>query len=498
MKSFLDSKNLTKLATLLLAFFLASSVCGARTNPIVDSVSRISGPSSGGTEVVVNGSNFADGAVVDFNGVAAQTEWVSDTTLNVITPLAAKGSATVSVTNQNGDSGKLNNAFEFIHPGDGVFEDGATLDPPKIMPPDSDFEWDADAGDIDGDGDLDYVRAVDYTPYSVGIYLNNGVGNFTDFSASVPSTNNRPASIDLGDFDNDGDLDIYVAGYHEQDQLYINEGNDINGYPTFSDKTANLPQELTYSWGACLGDFNKDGNLDIYVANGGADRLYLNDGNNPPVFSSASAPAGTTSNSEDCVIADVNGDGFDDIFIVRYDSDNSLYLNTPANPGSFTSTAFPAEPSPAYYGSRDAALNDLDNDGDLDIVIANHNTNQNRLYINDGNPIPTFTDVTSTSLPQIWDNSHDVKAGDVDGDGDVDLVFANQNIYNTPYLNDPQNTLYLNNGDIPPTFSDATVANMPLNLGPSWDVILGDVDNDFDLDIIFTNEGQDQLYLNTP
>lgn len=486
MKNVLDSKNLTKLATLLLAFFLASSVYGAKTKPVVDSVSPISGPSLGGTLVVVSGSNFADGAVVNFDGFAAQTEWVSDTTLNVITPFTAKGSATVSVTNQNGDSGKLINAFEFIHPGDGIF-----VDQPSNIPTDIYYEeeWDADAGDIDGDGDLDYVKAVYWAP-SVGLYQNDGSGNFTDISTNVPSIDNRSASINLGDFDGDKDLDIFVSGYSKQDQLYLNNGDNP---PTFVDATANIPVGLTGSWGSCLGDLNKDGHLDIYVANSGADSLYLNNGDIPPTFTDASnlLPTNNIEYHEDCTIADVNGDGWDDIYIAGYNQNSLLYIN---NQNTTVSLRNATLPNQIYSGAREIALVDIDKDGDLDAVTANHNSDQNALFINTGNVNgdPVFVDYTS-NLPQILDYTHDVKAGDVDGDGDVDLVFANEM---------GPSKLFLNNGEtLPaiPTFSEASPNNWPSDTSDSWDVILGDFDNDYDLDIIFSNCGQqEQFYLNTP
>lgn len=480
MKIFFRFKNkLTFILAIMLGIALVSSAYGAKkTKPTIDSVFPISGPSLGGTLVVINGSNFEDGTVVDFNGVPLATVFVSDTTLNVTTSLSAKGFVDVGVTNTTGENSKLNNGFEFIHPGDGSF-----VEQLGNLPTDNDFPWDADSGDIDNDGDIDYVVANSGSDPE-RLYLNNGDGTFIDASNNVPFRNNPNGggamAIELGDLDGDSDIDILVVVDNDQDELYLNNGDNP---PTFVDATTNIPTRLTmhFPWGACLGDLNQDNYLDIYVAVGGSrDILYLNDSANPGTFIDASAalPADSEWDSEDCAIGDANGDGLQDIFVADWNWYNRLYQNN--GDGTFSSSFLSTV---SKDGSREIALADFDGDGDLDAAIANHSSDQNSLVLNDGSG--NYTDATA-NLPVALDDCHDVKASDVDGDADVDLIFS-------CYL---QNTLYLNDGS--GHFTDATSTQLPVDTDESWDVIAEDMDGDMDIDLIFINDTQDRLYLNTP
>lgn len=133
------------------------------------------------------------------------------------------------------------------------------------------------------------------------------------------------------------------------------------------------------------------------------------------------------------------------------------------------------------------ALGDVDGDGDLDMVLGNitwahgfPTPGRNRLYLNDGTG--TYVDVT-TRLPLDNDYTHTVELGDVDDDGDLDVVLGNAG----------QNRLYLNDGV--GTFTDVTAMQMPVgNHGAS--VLLGDVDGDADLDLVGAGYPQDRLDVN--
>ena len=280
-------------------------------------------------------------------------------------------------------------------------------------------------GDIDGDGDLDLV--VGTKGYLIGaqnrLYLNNGNGGFVDVTAShLPSTLDRSSALALGDVDGDGDLDLVVGngdyGAGSQNRLYLNNGNGV-----FTDVTAShMPIAIDSTDSVALGDVDGDGDQDLVVGNWGQNRLYLNSGG---TFSDATAtnlPI-DTDYTDSVALGDVDGDGDLDLVCGNsYDHQDRLYLNDGA--GGYTDVSATAMPALGFPTSS-LALGDVDGDGDLDIMTATEAfqtpiCNWDRLLINDGSGGFTWT----ARLPPIHRCSTAVALGDVDGDGDLDAVWG--------------------------------------------------------------------------
>jgi hypothetical protein len=140
--------------------------------------------------------------------------------------------------------------------------------------------------------------------------------------------------------------------------------------------------------------------------------------------------------------------------------------------------------------SRDADFGDIDGDGDLDIIVSNAESahQPNFLYVNDGSG--HFTEETSARMPEIHDSTADSEFGDVDGDGDLDLLMVNSS-------NDPETYGHLFVNDGLGFFVDDTYARMPSRLCSSCTGSdLGDVDGDLDLDYVVSNYGFNRLLLN--
>ncbi|HVQ65335.1 MAG TPA: CRTAC1 family protein, partial [Terriglobia bacterium] len=321
--------------------------------------------------------------------------------------------------------------------------------------------------DYDNDGWPDlYVTAVG----SNKLYHNTGKGAFGDatekagVSAGLWST-----SCAFGDIDNDGDVDLYVARYVDfsadnnkycrllEDVRAYCHPNVYNGVPdilfrnngdgTFTDITKEAGvNKVGNGLGVVFGDYDDDGWIDIYVANDSTPNfLYHNKGKG--VFEEVGFWAGAAVGGDGKALAgmgtdmgDIDGDGLLDIFVTNLDGQtHSLYKN--AGKGLFTNTTFPSgvgEATLPFVGFG-AAFLDYDNDGDLDLSIANGDVidnikrlrdstsyeQLNLLLRNDGTG--KFTSVGPTSGPgfALKKPSRALVTGDLDNDGDLDIVTTN-------------------------------------------------------------------------
>lgn len=340
--------------------------------------------------------------------------------------------------------------------------------------------------DIDGDGDLDLVVAN--SKASNRLYLNDGTGVFTDASTRLPEEQHETNGIAAGDVDGDGDPDLVLANGWPRAQfnrLYLN----VDG--TFVDATeSRLPASMDVTRAVALGDADGDGDLDLFFGNGSPgstgrpNQLLLNDGAGQFSDASNQLPA-NFGNTSSIALGDLDGDGDLDALIGNEASlgeQNRIYRND--GTGTFvdvTSSNFPLFPDATLA----VQLADIDGDGSLDAIVANTNVYRNRLYLNNGSGV--FADVTDTDLPIDVDANTSIAVADVDGDHDVDILFGNAQTY-------AENRLYLNRGG---QFTDVTAPSVPYDFDWTQALATGDVDGDGHVDLLVGNQvWQNQLYLN--
>lgn len=278
--------------------------------------------------------------------------------------------------------------------------------------------------DFDGDGDEDLFVA------NLGkdkLYRNDG-GTFAKAKRAGIGSGAISFGVAIGDYDNDGLLDVFVANQQAANALYRNTGGG-----RFSDVTreAGVGGGGVGSYSAAWADFDRDGLLDLFVANGsqlaGArDFLYRNLGDGR--FAEVGERAGITGadRSLGCAWGDYDGDGWPDLFVANFGERNRLYRNR--GDGTFDDRATPAGVAGPANGAG-GAWGDFDNDGRLDLYVVNTNSgdDEDRLYRNvDG---ARFEDVTRQAGLFAHEDGEAAFWADLDNDGWLDLFLANRSDY---------------------------------------------------------------------
>ena len=385
--------------------------------------------------------------------------------------------------------------------------------------------------DYDGDGDLDIYLVTgaiqtggeqDYTPRNV-LYRNNGDSTFTDVTdeAGVGSSAYGVGAT-VGDYDNDGDIDLYVTNFGE-DQLYRN-----NGDATFTDVTTHANVNNPH-WGTscAFADVDGDGHLDLYVANYAAytpkedirceergvhvycgphaypavhDTFYKNNGDGSFTDRSDLYRAADLipQHGLGVTFGDYDADGDTDLYVANDQDPNFLFQNTESD--NFLEVALISGVCYNDMGKEEAGMGtdfgDYDNDGWLDLTVSNYQTETNTVYHNHDGTF--FTDNTiTTGIAEVTHGylGWGIKFFDYDNDGYQDIFVANGHLMDNittleKHVTYPQrNLLFRNLGD--GRFVNVVSETDGLALEKvSRGAAIGDYDNDGDLDILVTNCNQ--------
>ncbi len=326
--------------------------------------------------------------------------------------------------------------------------------------------------DVNGDGQEDLFISNGLNPGQNNLlYINNGDGTFYSVSNAPIVLDNSPSDGGtFADADNDGDLDAFVVTWYGKRNYYYE--NDGTG--TFTNPPGAITGNTgTYSETAVWGDYDQDGLLDIYITNSEGDKrnmLYRNKGQGSFERITGIPPVAENDFSRCANWVDYDNDGDADLFVANENNQpNDLYRNNGA--GQFIKvTGDPLVTS--GKSSMSASWGDVDNDGDFDVFIANAGYFQeqnNQLFLNNGDG--SFTESTPAAINADGGCSYGSAFADVDNDSDLDLVVANG--FCTGSI---RNFLYLNNGggDFTPAPEGAMDPGTPCSFGLAF----GDYDND--------------------
>ena len=315
-------------------------------------------------------------------------------------------------------------------------------------------------GDFNGDGSPDVLIAYFLYPLEdrgtpVRFLTGNGLGDFTDNTSSLSGS--APTSVHarefvVGDFNRDGRPDIFIADHGYDTNPFPGAQNSLllsSGATGLVNATAQLPQVSDYSHSAKAADVDGDGDLDIYVGNGGGGTAWVR-----PFF----------------------------------------LMNNGAGGFTRTTDGLPAAVSQGFLNHWSETFIDVDRDGDLDLFLGSSTNTGSKLLLNNGRGVFSLS---AKALPggQPTADAVDISVLDVNRDGWSDLIIS----YSVPAGADINRQIQVLLNDQAGGFTDATASALPSGVlsGP-WvrRIQLADINGDGLQDLVLSNASTAPIFLN--
>jgi len=333
--------------------------------------------------------------------------------------------------------------------------------------------------DFDHDGWDDL--SIPSNAQSPRFYRNNGNGTMTysEYFFQIGQVKH----ITWVDYDNDGDEDIFMTRFQSSPLLLQNDGNfnftNVTTEAGFLNTTVRI---YGHSWG----DYDRDGDLDVYVCNWdsffGLSRNYFYENDGDGTFTEKALTLGIDNGAEpsfQSVWFDYDNDGWPDLYVINdlAVNPNALYKNN--GNGTFTDVSVQSGTA-LMIDAMSASIGDYDRDGWFDIYLSNVPAQGNRLLRNNGNG--TFNEVANAAGASIGSFCWGTNWLDFNNDTHLD-IFAAASLFpgNSPSMN----YIYTNNGDN--TFSYNNMSGFQTSPGESYGSAVGDYNNDGYPDIAINN-----------
>ncbi|CAF1461237.1 unnamed protein product [Adineta steineri] len=327
-------------------------------------------------------------------------------------------------------------------------------------------------GDFNHDQQID-IAVANYGANNIGIFLAKGNGTFMS-QITFSTGSSRPLWIAVGDMNNDKQLDIVVANYGTND-IGILFGDGLGNFgkqKTFSTGYDSVPYSLAIS------DLNNDEKLDIIVANHGIDNVGIFLGHGTGIFESQFIiSTGYKSQPYSVAIDDLNNDTYMDI-VVACAGLNTIDVLLGVGNGCFT--------IPYKYSTNNNSfplsivIGDFDNDSQLDIAVANYNNKSVGVFFGYGNGF--FRDQLIFFSVTYNFNPYAIAAGDFNSDNRLDIAVVNYDYNYVDIVLTYRNYTFLNQN----TYSTG-IQSYPSS------VAVADVNNDKKLDIVVANYGTNNI-----
>ncbi len=352
---------------------------------------------------------------------------------------------------------------------------------PRVINDDLDYPVSVFGADMDGDGDVDLLSAS-RNDNRVQWYRNNGEPNPQFTAAPINVSAQGAVSVQAGDLDGDGDMDV-VSASENDDQIswYRNDG-ELN--PTFARQVIReaggiAPDGIDFAKSVFVADVNGDAHLDIVYGSEDANEIgwYENDGTANPSFLQH-VVATNLIHIKQVFAADLDQDGDTDLFSAS-SGDNRIawYEHNGAASPTFAQHIV----TDGAMGARGVSVSDLDGDGDLDILAASRVDGHARWFPNETIHRNARYAPQPESLVTTQASARHVITSDLDQDGDNDLISIGNN----------EVLWHENDGGQPPRFNERTIDSSVA--GGRW-VDVADLDQDGDLDILAASRNNQTLF----
>lgn len=323
----------------------------------------------------------------------------------------------------------------------------------------------------------------------VKIYKNNQDGTFSLESTLNPNNNAQQKQVIWVDYDNDDDMDLFIASDSGGNRLYRNDGTSLVNVST----VCGINTSPMDTYGASWGDYDNDGFLDVFISNRGeftprSNLLYKNNGDG--TFTDVTVAAGISTGSylSFCsAFFDYNNDGWQDIYIAndKYVIPNLLYKNN--GDGTFTDVSV-ASGTNISIDAMSVTIGDYNNDTWFDIYVTN-GTQGNYFLKNNGDG--TFTNIASATGTLFSSIAWGASFLDAENDGDLDLYVSGMLDGSNPSFLSA--AFYTNMGN--DNFQIESSVGFLNDTNESYANAIGDTDNDGFPEIIVNNSGDENISL---
>ena len=322
-------------------------------------------------------------------------------------------------------SGENKSLLDVIKFTDATTSAGLNIVPVNNEDKNGDYKYSThvEAADYDSDGDIDlYVGSYDQASSTYKHYLfNNEMGRFKDVSQEAGLKHSgKEASATFADYDNDGFLDLYIVK-EGGDILYRNAGKGV--FEDVTDK-AQIGSK-TGGNKALFFDMDHDGDLDLYETRSNSNLMFRN--NSDGTFQEQAEKMGLScknANSRDAAFGDFDDDGDIDLFIANENSGNNLFSNQRQG---FFKDITEESGLKSTGGSSAVAVGDYNNDGFLDLFVTSVNAGQHELFRNKGNGSFELVKNSKEMFSELQHvKAYDAKFFDFDNDGFQDLIIAGE------------------------------------------------------------------------